>query len=365
MAISGDTSSPLYLEIAQILQGQIESGELQPGQKLSGERQLAREFGVSPVTMSRALTELAKRGLVNRTPGAGTYVQANVVSRREQPISQMEIVVDTSPITQPYANHYMGPVMSGVQEIAATHGFGIRFVNDGGELLKPEDIRANQGLLLLGPLADRLEQAIMLSRLRPVVACGVRWGHAQVTCVDSDNVAAASQVVHYLVRLGHRQLALLTSPPNRNDTIDRIAGYQQAVLECGLNDSVDRLLTTNDPSVMGSDSQRQFDAMMTSRSAPTAIFVTEYTLALQVITRIRALGLHVPNDVSVVGFDDPVSAAYLSPPLTTVHQPLREMGRRSAELLLEVMEKGPGYYGQELFPCTLMMRSSCRSTNHD
>ncbi len=365
MALSGNTSSPLYQEIALILQGQIERGELKPGQKLAGERQLARDFGVSPVTMSRALTELSNRGLLARTPGAGTYVLEKADIPIPQPLSHVDIVVDTSPISQPYANHYMGPVMSGVQEVAATHGCGIRFVNDGGERLRPADIRANQGLLMLGPLADRLDQATALAKIRPVVACGVRWGHAQVTCVDSDNVAAAMQVVHYLVRLGHRELVLITSPPNRNDTLDRIAGYRQAVLENGLLHSADRVLITDDPSVMGSPAQAQFDDMMTTRSTPTAIFVTEYPLALQVIARVRELGLHVPNDVSVVGFDDPVSAAYLSPPLTTVHQPLRDMGRRSAELLLQVMEKGPGYYGQELFPCTLMVRGSCRSTNHD
>ncbi len=361
-------TAPRYLEIGQELRERIRVGDLAAGQRLGGERQLAREFGVSPVTMSRALAELAREGVVVRIPGAGTFVSDAGVSRANAVVrtrESLEILVDTSPIDQPLANHYMGLVMGGLQEAAAEHGCAVRFLDAARtHTLKPSDIGPGQGLLYLAPLNARRAEADALGESRAVVAFGVRWPGARVTTVDSDNVDAAAQAVDYLVRLGHRDIALMTAQFHRTNTMDRIDGFRQQLRAHGIEPRPDLIIEAAFQEEMGDLALKHLDSIMCGRDAPTALFATDYTLALEAMARLRSMGLHIPNDVSVVGFDDPISAAYLSPPLTTLRQPLREMGRRAAELLLDLVEHGARPCANEVFPCTLVIRGSCRSTRH-
>jgi DNA-binding LacI/PurR family transcriptional regulator len=369
MKTSGDPQTePRYVEIGRNLREQIRRGDLAAGQRLVGERQLAREFGVSPVTMGRALADLARDGVLVRVPGVGTFVadgEAQRVSAVDRARRTFEILVDTSPIDQPLANHYMGPVMGGLQEAAAEHGCAVRFL-DQGRTTGPTaaEISEGQGVLYLAPLACRRAEVEELARSAPVVACGVRWPGSLVSTVDSDNVGAAAQVVDYLTRLGHTRILLLTSPAQRTDTVDRIVGFRQALVDHGIDPCNDLFLEADQQEGIGETALGRLDVLMCGRDAPTALFATDYALALESMARLRSLGLHIPNDVSVVGFDDPISAAYLSPPLTTVRQPLREMGRRAAEMLLDLIEHGTQACPTHVFPCTLVVRGSCRSTRH-
>lgn len=361
-------SAPRYIAIGKVLRERISRRELAPGQRLAGERQLAREFGVSPVTMGRALAELADSGVLVRVPGVGTFVSEGDAGRNPaDPHGRrtMEILVDTSPIDQPLANHYMGPVMGGLQECAAQHGCAVRFIEQSRSgRLSASDVGEGRGVLYLAPLNSRREEAEDLARSVPVVACGVRWPGSSVATVDSDNIDASAQVVDYLTRLGHRRILLLTSPVYRTDTVDRVEGFCKALEDHGIDVDQDLILTAAHQESIGEDTIGKFDTLMCGRDAPTALFATDYALALESIARLRSMGLHIPNDVSVVGFDDPFSAAYLSPPLTTVRQPLREMGLRAAEMLLDAIEHGVRACRAELFPCTLVIRGSCRSTQH-
>lgn len=358
---------PLYLEISLALRGRVERGELAPGQKLAGERTLAREYGASPVTLSRALGVLVRDGLLVRRAGSGTYVCEALATLEADPGRSRvhnEILVDTSPIDQPLFNHYMGPVMDGIRLAAEAHGCVVRFLDGKASgALTPAELGPRQGLLLLAPLADRADAAEELARTRPVVACGVQWPDRKVPSVDSDNVDAARQVVDYLARLGHQRILLLTSPDLRTDTRDRRAGFRLATAEHGLES--DLQLEAEGPEALGNAGRQGLRALMLGRDAPTALFATDYMLALEAMARLREMGLHLPNDVSVVGFDDPVSAAYLSPPLTTVRQPLRRMGRQAAEMLLDLIDHGVHECPAAVFPCSLIVRGSCRSTRHE
>ncbi|MCC6730555.1 MAG: GntR family transcriptional regulator [Chthonomonadales bacterium] len=366
---AGQQTLPRYLEIGRILRERVQCGEIPVGEKLAGERQLARDFGVSPVTMSRALAELAREGIVVRVPGDGTYVRSEGDGRGSSDMTARhlyEILVDTSPIGQPMANYYMGTVMSGLQEAVVQHGCFVRFLRPGapGARLRLEP-KPRQGLLVLAPLAERGGEVAEMARRIPLVVCGARWPGVQVPTVDSDNVEAASQVVEYLLRLGHRDIALVCSPPIRTNSVDRLDGYRRALLCNGVQPREELIVHSAFQYEMGSGAAAQLDALMRSTGAPTALFATDYSLALESMARLRALGLHIPNDVSVVGFDDSLSAPYLSPPLTTVQQPLQQMGRRAAEMLLDLIEGGGHACPVAVCSCTLVVRGSCRSTRHD
>lgn len=365
---SDGRTRPRYVEVGHELRERIENGVYALGQRLVGERQLAREFGVSPVTMSRALAELVRDGMIVRVSGAGTFVSSigTVAPTAGQVRGVNEILVDTRPIDQPQANHYTGPVLNGLLEAATEHGFAVRFIGQSdGDRLASSHWRDGRGILYLAPYNSRHSEIEAQAQRCPVVACGVTWPGTRVATVGSDNAGAAAQVVRYLVRLGHREIVLVAPPGLYSDTLDRVTGYKQGLHAHGIELRADLVVETAGQAQFGDSAARYFDDLMLLRRAPTAVFVTGYPLALEAMLRLRSNGLHIPNDVSVVGFDDPISAAYLTPPLTTVRQPLKDIGRRAAALLLALIAHGASARRAEVLPCSLVVRSSCRSTRHE
>ncbi len=163
----------------------------------------------------------------------------------------------------------------------------------------------------------------------------------QVNVVDIDNVKASHIAVRYLIENGHERIMHVAGPPYTSHSRDRILGVQKAF-------SHSRLVYTDDIIVSGGarleDGYRAGMEMFKGRSAderPTAVTCFNDLVAMGVMRALAELGLRTPDDVSVIGFDDIQSAAYLSVPLTTVRQPTREMGRCAAELLIAQLE-APG-----------------------
>jgi LacI family transcriptional regulator len=358
---------PRYVQIERILRERIAGGELAPGKRLAGERQLAREFAVSPVTISKALAELAREGLIVRQPGGGTFVcdPSGTGVARQAP-GHYTLFLDTTPISHPAANHYMSLLMVGVQEVAAEQGCSIRFIGSARSSgTKRSWMQENAGLLLCGPVADRREEVVALAAAgTPMIVCGTRWSDVQVPTVDSDNRDAARQVVEYLLRLGHTRLAVVSPAPHRTNTIDRLEGCRTTLQDHAIAVREDYFVQAVTPETLGETAWQRLERILLGAEAPTAVFATDYYLALDVLSKVRALGLHVPHDLSLVGFDDPVSAAHLSPPLTTVRQPLPQMGRRAAERLLKIIAGTEDSPEVEVFPTRLVIRDSCRSTRY-
>lgn len=160
----------------------------------------------------------------------------------------------------------------------------------------------------------------------------------QVNVVAVDSVEASQIAVRYLIENGHERIMHVAGPPYTSHSRDRILGVQKAF-------SHSRLVYRHDIIVPGGarleDGFQAGLKMFKGRNVderPTAVTCFNDLVAMGVIRALAELGLRVPDDVSVIGFDDIQSAAYLSVPLTTVKQPMREIGRQAAELLLSQLE---------------------------
>ena len=239
---------------------------------------------------------------------------------------------------------YFTRVMSGVvQELTHAHYFFFTACHNWDkELLEryPRVLieRAVDGFLLLSTSMDELAVPV------PVVAISAHCTAPEVTNIVLDHYMAAKLALQHLYDLGHRRIGFMHGPKAIPDSGYRWAGIQKAARELDLR--TDPSLTvhldaTGWPMKTGHhpmDPQIAYDptrALLAKTHDLTALFCFNDTAAMGAIRAIRDAGLDVPRDISVVGFDDITSAAFSTPSLTTVRQPLFEMGQKGAQLLLE------------------------------
>lgn len=180
-----------------------------------------------------------------------------------------------------------------------------------------------------------------------------------VSCVAIDNRTAAERVVDYLVRLGHQEIATITGDLKTQAGLDRLDGFVKAMKGRNLpvKESYIRFGDFGLPSARTAS-----EALLSMSDRPTAIFVASDDMAMEVINAALAKGIRVPEELSIVGFDDSPVAAHGRVPLTTVQQPLADMGRTGLELLLRQMNGKRQTPTKLLLPTELVERASCRQT---
>ena len=173
----------------------------------------------------------------------------------------------------------------------------------------------------------------------PVVAVDPHTGPSTLPSVHSDNLAGAITATEHLLELGHRRIGFLAGRPDLESARQREQGYRQALADAGI--AVDpNLIRVGDYELeMSQEPARQ---LLTLDDRPTAVFAANDLSAMQTMHVARTLGLDVPGDVSVVGFDNIPESALIEPPLTTIDQSIQEMGRRAVELLIDVIDGATG-----------------------
>ncbi|MGH3320111.1 MAG: LacI family DNA-binding transcriptional regulator [Streptosporangiaceae bacterium] len=189
----------------------------------------------------------------------------------------------------------------------------------------------------------------------PIVAVDPHTGPSDLPTVDSDNLHGARLAVDHLVGLGHRRIAMITGRPDLQSAQLRERGYRQALTAAGLSAEEDLVQVGGYELAGSSDSARR---LLTSPDPPTAIFAANDVSAIATIEVAAALGLGVPDGVSVVGFDNIPESALCSPPLTTVEQPIRTMGRRAVELLIQLVRGEPLEATRSTLATRLVVRQS-------
>lgn len=188
----------------------------------------------------------------------------------------------------------------------------------------------------------------------PVVAIDPHTGQGGPATIDSDNVGGALVAVRHLIGLGHTKIAHIRGRRDLASAQLREDGYRQALQEAGIPFDQDLVLFGEYSAAQSALVARE---LLDRPDRPTAVFAANDTSALGVLSVARELGLRVPEDLSIVGFDDIPDAANSTPPLTTVAQPLHELGERALEMLLALLDGQPVATGVHL-PAELVVRAS-------
>ena len=184
------------------------------------------------------------------------------------------------------------------------------------------------------PLPGTLERAGV-----PAVLVGRPAGAAPASYVDADNRGGARKAVDHLVSRGRRRIATIAGPLDMGVGLDRLDGYRDGLAAAGLAGAGD-LVETGDFTDEGGAAA--MDRLLGRPGPPVdAVFAASDLMAAGALRALRAAGRRVPDDVAVVGFEDSAVARYAQPPLTTVRQPIEEMGRQATRLLLARVAGGP------------------------
>jgi alanine racemase len=242
-------------------------------------------------------------------------------------------------------------------------------------------------LLLVPPLDGSLEGAIRQASVDGFISLGLTPGDraldvldrigiptiqvdseasAEHPAVNVDDAGGAEAAARHLLELGHRRLAIIVLPPARGEVQStptaarRLAGYRAAIKSAGAPEP--RAMVAG---ISVSAGARAFESLWAGGRRPTGILAMSDMTAIGVMTAAQAAGLSIPEDISVVGFDDIPAAEWTNPPLTTVRQPIVEKGRLAARLLIQRM-KGQAVDSPAPLGTTLVIRgSTSKSTNSD
>jgi len=191
--------------------------------------------------------------------------------------------------------------------------------------------------------------------LPPMVMANEFAPELELPTVHIDNLTAAFEAVHYLLNLGHQRIACIEGPKHMPLCQYRSQGYVQALRRNGI--SVENALTAQGDFSYESGAQAVTE-LMALPSPPTAIFCHNDIMAIGAMFQAKKMGLRIPQDLSVVGFDDIKASQYTDPPLTTVAQPRFQLGRQAMLLLLEQLQGNPVQNGSLLLESELVVRES-------
>jgi LacI family transcriptional regulator len=191
----------------------------------------------------------------------------------------------------------------------------------------------------------------------PVVAVDPHTGTSDLATIDSDNLRGARLAAEHLLQLGHRRIAMLTGRPDLQSARLREQGYRHALVAAGVPVDEDLIWVGAYDPVVSADAARQ---LLARPDRPTAVFAANDLSAIATAEVAAELGLRVPEDLSVVGFDNVPDSALHTPSLTTVNQPLHEMGRRAVNLLIHLIRGEPVDSTHITLATSLVVRQSTR-----
>lgn len=361
--VVAEPGRPLYHAVKDAVRAAIDRGRFSPGDQLPSTKALSEQLNVSLVTVHRALQELVASGVLRRGQGRGTFVHEDYASRREstQGVRIGLVFNEESSL----ADFFHGHVLEGVRQAASEVGADLVILQFG------EDWRKEcHGFLYVNPVSTQLDRSPQFGRSASTqhgYAQGARQQTAAVVvgatvakdavCIDCNNVDLARQAVQHLIALGHKRIAFLGGSGEISNNQDRWTGYAAALAEAGL-DVDSRLVLRGSSWKLEKQERSDLLAMLGRKERPTAIFAAGYYFALDVYAAAAQVGLSIPHELSVVGVDDPPSAEYLSPPLTTMRQPLEELGRLGAGAVLSLVRRTLPRPGNTLLRAMLVQRGS-------
>jgi LacI family transcriptional regulator len=192
----------------------------------------------------------------------------------------------------------------------------------------------------------------------PIVAVDPHAGPSELPTIDSDNVHGAELATGHLIELGHRRIAMLTGRPDLQSALLRERGYRQAMAAAAIPVDEELLQVGGYDTATSAESTRK---LLDAVDPPSAIFAANDISAIAAVDVAHELGRAVPGDVSIVGFDNVPESAMSVPPLTTVSQPIRDMGQRAVDLLIRLILREPIEATRVTLPTSLVLRQSTRA----
>ena len=328
-------------------------------------REVAQRAGVAPITVSRVINHSG-------------YVSDSTRARVEKAIAELKYVPNAlaqglrfnktdviALVLSDVTNPFWTTVARGTEDAANEENYSVVLCNTDEDVEKQERyiqllLRRQVDGFLLVPASNATDTIRFIQQQRvPLVILDRQLTGVSVDIVRADSEGGAYDLTRHLIELGHRRIAILSGPETTSTSTQRVAGYQRALEDAHLK--VDPALISYGRFYQDSGHERTVHLLALS-PPPTAIFAANNFIAIGVMKALYGSGLRIPQDISVVGFDDLPPGLLVQPFLTVAAQPAYEMGYRGTKLLLErIGGKGPSSAQTIVLPTQLVIRQSSQA----
>jgi DNA-binding LacI/PurR family transcriptional regulator len=330
----------------------ISRGKFKKGDKFYSITELAKKYKVSNITCRRVVSELAGQGIIESIPNKGSFIRRTMLKREINLFSydgiELEQRVARSSI---YAELYKGIVRE-----ADSSNVSLKTVTRKYLETCPES--DGMLLILLEHLpADKKLYKILTEKNKFCVCCHSVNTDERISTVRSNYTKGVYLAVSHLISLGHKRIAFFSCPLKSPWVPARFDGYYQALKENRIE--LDFSLIKETEESVPQENIAAFEELLALDNPPSAVFALNDNRAMQILEYCRSNKIKVPDEMSVVGFDNLPEAMLVAPPLTTIDNFWEEQGRQSVRLLLELVEEKNKKPRDVFVEPELIIRESC------
>lgn len=393
-----EANRPLYVKIVEDYKRKIVQGELKVNERLPSEIDVARIYGVSRITSKRALEELEREGFIYRIKGSGSYVserktEDDIPDKSLNMSAVQEVArwgnssrINVVALVMPFGGSLGKRVdlIQGVSTVLNSNGFYLKvhishFSSEEEREIINNLISEGVAGIILYPFSDRknidLINKLLLEEY-PIITIDKYFDALPISCVLSDNFKGSYMAASHLIELGHRDIIFVSDRELDSVTSvrDRYLGFCKA-----LKDNCIELKSSNLICIDPLDNEVILDAlqngnsscrnlldpirkiiyrMLNSENTYTAIHALHDYLAIYLLKVALEMGVKVPDELSIIGFDNIENCSYVEVPLTTMEQNFHKIGEEAGKLIIDKINNTHDEYKRVVLPVKLIKRSS-------
>lgn len=329
--------------------------------------EVAKKAGVSKTTVSRIINgnyahvnETTKKRVMRIVEELNYRPNALAQSLKQMKTNVVAIVLSN------LQNPFWSKVLQGVEDTCRSHEYNLMICNSNDEPeLESKHIEVLQmkqvdGIIVNPTMKNKKLFHELVEKSFPIVTINRKIEGVTIETVGVDNIMGATLAVDHLVKNGCQSIAIMVYPlQGISPRIERIEGYKQALLKNGLSINNNHIRMIKEENGLA---KKEVKKLLSQTDRPDAIFSTNNMMTLEILEGIKELGLLVPEDVKLLGYDETVWSEHLNPPLTTVFQPSYRMGELAAEKLINLLHSDKREDPEiKLLEPKLVIRKSCGS----
>ena len=363
-----DSNKALYKQVKEYIINKIKENIFSAGDKIPPERELSEDLNISRYSVRKGIQQLVKEGFLYRVQGNGTFVFEKHPLNSDEKKNHIGVIMDAN-------QEFKSDIIKGIEKGLDEEQFRMIVVDSLDDInretkliheLKSEGIR---GLIIMPARKQEDSSAIEILKEEqfPFVLVDRRLKDCKTNCVMSDNIDGSYKATQHLIKLGHEKIAFVRRKDDITTSVkDRMIGFKKALRNYSLTDNLDLIYSY--------DFNRKSEKMNSDlcnyikKHKITGVVALSDSVALKIYKACRKRNINIPDELSLVGFDNWEPVKHLDVPLTTVAQFPDKIGFQAVKLLIEKInandQENNNHLVEELYyPVELIKRESCRRLN--